>query len=178
MNKLPTHKEILDAVRVIGSYHKSGRLPLPLFSAVAKVVVMSPVDLVLFTHHEGLKVIVAQRSSTDSYWPSNWHIPGKIMTRGDRSLSDTLKRIIDDELQSILIHKGPYYMGSYLKHVRRGVEHGEAYWAICEYDSVRPILSHDFKIADPADLPKPFMDHQEELVERATKEIKNFLRNS
>jgi len=61
-----------------------GLQPLPLFVQLARLVVMSTVEIVPFKPaDENPKVLLAKRPDDDMWWPGQWHIPGTVLLPTD-----------------------------------------------------------------------------------------------
>lgn len=64
-----------------------GVLPLPIFRQLARLGVLSTVEVGLVRPSEqnenGTELVLTPRPSTDEYWPGEWHIPGSAIRADD-----------------------------------------------------------------------------------------------
>lgn len=83
-----------------------GVQPLPLFEQIARLTVLSTVEVVPFRETLGeLEVLLAKRSADDLWWPNKLHIPGTVLmpTDEERYLGDyetPIERIIKNEFNN------------------------------------------------------------------------------
>ena len=92
-----------------------GRQPLDLFSQVARLFVLSTVEVVPMRFNEQterLDVLLAQRPDDCRWWPGQWHAPGTVLLETD-ALEDPhdfrapVDRAIKGEFRGTVVRTGP-----------------------------------------------------------------------
>src|SRR6185295_219689 len=63
---------------IMDSLPLNGRIPYPIFAAIARLGVLCSVEVVpLRVGPEGkTQVLLTQRPAGDEWWPNQWHVPG------------------------------------------------------------------------------------------------------
>lgn len=89
-----------------------GRQPLPLFTQLARLVVMSTVEVVPFKQTSAVpKVLLSKRPDDDLWWPGQWHLPGTVLLPTDNAANvhdyDTpVERLLKDEFEGSIVKSG------------------------------------------------------------------------
>ena len=98
-----------------------GNIPLDIFNAIAKLMVMPVVEIVIKNNRN--QIFLLQRPSDDKFWPNQYHVPGKIITPNDKNIE------IADIVKNVFIKLGfsenqitPIFVASKLCIVERGAE--------------------------------------------------------
>lgn len=94
------HHQDLDlaCAQLLGQY-QPGKLPLPVFAEIARLVRLPMVDLVPVRNSPeyGLEIGLVRRAASDRWWPGLWHLPGTVL-RSDDTLDSALTRLKHEEL--------------------------------------------------------------------------------
>ena len=89
-----------------------GRQPLPLFTQLGRLTVLSTVEIVpLRASSSILEVLLAPRPATDPWWPNQWHLPGSVLLPSDAGTGigdyDAIAdRILGSEFRNTVARKG------------------------------------------------------------------------
>lgn len=126
-----TENEIADASRVLQKL-QPGFLPRPIFEEIARLVVLSIIDVVPVrkSKNGSTEVLLTQRESRDHFWPDMWHNPGTVIrpTDDDSGYADALNRVFADEL-GVMPAPEAHFVTGFLHKTRRGSESTLVYWA-------------------------------------------------
>jgi len=101
-----------------------GKVPLSIFSEIARLTVMSVIEVVPFTFEANgnIKVLLLRRDDNDPTWPGMCHVPGGIVLPTDMTedFRESLARVIA-KLGATKISK-PVFVQNVFCQVRRGAE--------------------------------------------------------
>ena len=119
----------MEIARLLSSL-EPGILPEPVFHQVARLSVLSIVELVPLRSAAGgqTEVLLTQRPLTDHFWPGMLHSPGTALRSTDDSYDDAISRILVDELGHPQLASPPTFVGNLLHRVRRGTESAAIYY--------------------------------------------------
>ena len=108
----------------------AGFLPYDIFIQVARLCVLSIVELVIFKMVDGhVNVLLLERDSSDPVWPGMLHSPGTVVRPTDEDMPNSqLSRVVKDELGGIEISKPNFLMDGFHE-TERGKENAAFYWA-------------------------------------------------
>lgn len=93
-----------------------GRQPLPLFTQLARIVVLSTVEVVPFRlSPTKLEVLLGRRTPDDLWWPNQWNVPGIVLSPTDeeRDNHDYVtpgERILSTEFHNTVRSKGDVHV--------------------------------------------------------------------
>ena len=122
-------RRTMEIARLLSSL-EPGILPEPVFHQVARLSVLSIVELVPLRSTAGgqTEVLLTQRPITDHYWPGMFHTPGTALRSTDSCYNDAISRILTDELGHPQLASPPTFVGNLLHRVRRGTESAAIYY--------------------------------------------------
>lgn len=108
-----------------------GFLPYPIFSQIARLVVLPILEVIPLRLVEGrVEVLLIKREADDELWPGALHTPGTVIRATDTTNSQSLipfARILHDELKDTPVGT-PHYLGSIFHESKRGSEQAQLYW--------------------------------------------------
>jgi hypothetical protein len=111
----------------------AGYQPLELFAEIARISVLSTVELVAVVgtaQQEDLSVLLIQRPMDDRWWPGLWHLPGSVLLSSDHTITTVAERIVERETTgSIRISSPAQQYTSAIRHGARGTELTAFCWA-------------------------------------------------
>ena len=101
-----------------------GQLPLSLFNSLAKLVVISVIEVVVYSDVGSVdNVLLLKRSDDDEFWPNQYSVPGKIMSPGDIRYSfPQIVVSICENYGCEIGHNIPEVVSFQLVETKRGVE--------------------------------------------------------
>lgn len=143
--KLPSREELsllssAEAAEVAAHYLsvvEAGRLPLPLFKEIGRLMSLSTVEVTPLRHNaDSLEVLLTQRPESDPWWAGQWHLPGTVIIdsdlgedHGPYGYATVLDRLYSGELgESVTVGESVLFDA----HLRRGVRGPEQtvfHWA-------------------------------------------------
>jgi hypothetical protein len=135
MNKTKTNKPVSDEeinqTAELLSRLEPGFLPLSIFHQIARLMVMSIVELVPFRRTEdgGVEVLLTRRSEDDKFWPNLLHTPGTVFRATDMQEgghNSALRRIFEDELE--IDYQEATFAECIAHKTLRGVDSACIYW--------------------------------------------------
>ena len=115
-----------------------GRQPLPLFVQLGRLMVLSTFEVTPFrSSRNSTEVLLAQRSESDLWWPSQWHLPGAVQLPtgkpGIRSYEDAADDLLRAEFSDTVERTGPVAIfDAQLRSGSRGSEQTVFGWADVE----------------------------------------------
>lgn len=137
---------------------EAGRQPLELFTQLARLTVISTVELVPLRSNpdtDATEVLLLQRPNTDDWWPNQWHVPGTVVLPTDTithdndidfaqssfrpsdSYSSTISRLIKAELgDTIYVPETPHLLEARHREGIRGHESTIMFWSAVEVVSL------------------------------------------
>lgn len=126
-------KEINQTVELLKKL-KPGLLPYPIFVQLARLTVLSTVEITAFVETRGkpLQVFLTKRSKDDEFWPNLWHIPGTILRPTDKthSYETAINRLLKNEFGTSHFKHLPTYITHILRKENRGTAHSIMFWAL------------------------------------------------
>lgn len=150
VDKLSVEQRAAMAAAYLGGL-EVGRQPLGLFTQLARLTVVSTVELVPLRSNpdtDTTEVLLLQRPNTDAWWPNQWHVPGTVILPTDTithdeeidfaqssfrpsdSYSSTISRLIKDELNdTIYVPETPHLLEARHREGIRGHESTIMFWA-------------------------------------------------
>lgn len=148
-----------------------GFLPLDIFLQIARLVVLTIVEVVplrLDANGE-VEVLLIERPQDDPYWAGRWHTPGTVVLadEGEAGFDKALERIKIKELDGAEA-TAAVFVEHRLHRSRRGMENASVYWAEVTSPSA---VGQFFPLAK---LPPNTIESQFEFIESAAK---HFLRH-
>jgi hypothetical protein len=139
-------------------YIEPGYLPTPLFYQVARLVATPVVEVVPILK-ETSDVLLVRRPESDPFFSSLMHFPGTVIRATDKSLSDSIHRVIEEELflpsNTILVH----FVFQFMSKSARGTEVATVQ---ATYLDEIPL---GFQAYDPAKLPDDIVPHHRTIIE-------------
>lgn len=100
-----------------------GRLPQPVFEAVARLVVTPTFVVVPVFRQKGkTRVILTRRDVNDTQYAGMLHPPGKILLASDKDLQAVFARLVLSELTNMEIHSAPVFVENFFDEITRGHE--------------------------------------------------------
>jgi hypothetical protein len=138
-----------------------GFLPLNLFLQVARLTVLSIIELVPMRFDDNqLQVLLIPRESSDDIWPGMLHTPGTVLRPTDVNLGaqGAFDRIVEEELMGTKVST-PVFVRSLLHKSRRGVEQSQIF--LTEVKS-KPIVGKFYNVDE---LPANLVNSQREFIQ-------------
>lgn len=101
----------------------AGRLPEPVFEAIAKLVV-TPTFVVIpvFRRADRTRIVLTRRAGDDTQYAGMLHPPGKILLATDDDLNAVLTRLISTEMPEIVALSKPVFVAHFFEQITRGRE--------------------------------------------------------
>lgn len=161
----PSDAEIDKAASVIGRLPK-GRLPYPLFIAIASKIVTPTVELVIINKSKGKdEIILARRTSDDEHWPGQWHIPGTVILSTDTedSYESCFDRVLKDELYGLIEIAKPRFVSLEFWDIERGRELDQLF---CANLLSMKTLPDDIRAFPVDSLPDNLMPHHSKIISK------------
>jgi hypothetical protein len=157
---VPATSEIAQAAEIL-SRLEAGFLPRPIFDQVARLAVMSVIELVpLRTAGGHTEVLLTQRDDDDPRWPSQWHNPGCVIRPTDTQKQDTFERLFGGELHGAKPAGLPVYVETLHMNVERGYNNAMVYWTELEHAPTG-------RWFDVRELPETYMELQRPVLDAA-----------
>ena len=123
--------EEISALTALLAKLQPGLLPLPVFLEIARINVLSIVEIVPLRMHEGkVQILLLQRGADDKHWPSMMHFPGVVVLANDElgSYLSAFRRIVHNELADVELAGSPHYFQTYFRKTRRGAENSTVFY--------------------------------------------------
>jgi hypothetical protein len=113
---------------------KPGFLPSEIFHEVCRLTVTAIVDIFPLRYNKEkncVEVLLTKREKDDKFWPDMYHIPGVVLLSTDKenSLNDAFSRILEKELEGVVIKGDPVFVTYSFKESKRGREMSLIHWA-------------------------------------------------
>lgn len=120
-----------------------GRLPEPIFEAVARLVVTPTFVVVpLFRRSNSTRVVLTRRDMGDTQYAGMLHPPGKILLATDKDLEAVFARLAATELRDFDIRSAPIFVMHFFDQITRGHEISMVHYLEVE-DPTEDVLSYD-----------------------------------
>lgn len=153
---------------------EAGRQPYELFLEIARLAVLSSVEMVPVRMHDGKPQVLLTQRPEDDVWSKQWHVPGTIMLPTDKVESshdydDAFGRIFDHdgELKSgVKVVGKPVYVDSERRKTRRGDEFAAIHYAEVTGE---PTVGQFFDAEEfPGNVPEPgVIEHHAAFIQKA-----------
>lgn len=118
-----------DEVRITAellSRFQPGFLPLDIFHQIARLTVLTSVEMVPFKLDNAGKtqVLLLRRPSDDMFWPNKLHLPGTIVRATDEgeNFEGVFQRLLVGEMGNPEVVRGPAIFGTVMRPNIRGKE--------------------------------------------------------
>ncbi|MDB5166507.1 MAG: hypothetical protein JWM37_579 [Candidatus Saccharibacteria bacterium] len=163
MSKRPTAEDIQAAAAVLNKL-EPGYLPPEIFFAVARLCVLTTVEMVPLRMRNGrVEVLLTRRPADDPNWPDMLHVPGTILRPSDEenNYHSAFDRIFQDELPGITVISRPQFLETRFHQVQRGRES-----ALIHYVEVAG-TTPEAEYYPVALLPPEIIDHQVSFIKSA-----------
>ncbi len=167
-NKI-TEDEIKTVTEILKKI-EPGLLPFPIFLEVARLYVSCIVEIVPFYNDNGnIQVLLQEREQEDPIWGGMLHTAGTVVRANDEdgTFKSAFDRILNKELQGILIKGEPTFVKSVFHQVARGRELALIFYVELATNEV----SHLGKLYDIEKLPAEIVDTQVQFIQDAAKQF-------
>lgn len=107
-----TPEELAEAAASILERLEPGRQPLPLFKQLARIMVISTVEVAPFRSNDNeVEVLLGKRSDEDPWRPGAWHVPGAVLLPTDTEVdmhdyASPTDRIFESEFEETVKRTG------------------------------------------------------------------------
>lgn len=148
----------------------AGFLQQDLFNQIARLGVLSYIELLVYRMNDGqVEVLLTRRAPDDKFWPNMYHNPGTVLRPNDSTMSFTsaINRLIKDEYANQAINNGPYFAGLWFDQLERGKGLGIIAWTeldSCPVGSFYPINQ----------LPEAMIKGQANYIQKAARQYKDY----
>ena len=119
-----TDDEVTQAAELLARL-PAGFLPYPIFRQVARLTVLSIVEVVPLRWRDGrLEVLLLERPADDMYAPGTLHTPGTVVRPTDnlQTYQEPFERILRDEMDAAAVAAPPEFALDLRHRIERGAE--------------------------------------------------------
>lgn len=137
-----------------------GKIPLDIFTSIARLVVTPVVEIVPFFNNKET-VLLFQKKEDDAWWPSRYYVPGTILLAHESqfAIEKALERIVLKMSLTESLH--PTFVGTTMSSTPRGVELALVYSVIL---IIKPPEAQLFRIDS---LPAPLIEDHDNFIQMA-----------
>jgi hypothetical protein len=145
-----------------------GKLPLPVFHQLARLMVLPAVEVIPLRLDDAGQpwVLLTQRDKDDPIWPLQWHTPGRILRPSDVDGSGTyataIHNLVEAEFPGVMQGEVRFVEIEF-RTVARGAESAALHWMEVGKDA--PQAGEFFRVAE---LPPNTIEHHGPMIRKVT----------
>jgi hypothetical protein len=126
---IPSEGDIKKAAEVL-SRLAPGKLPLPIFTEILRLGVLTAYEVVpVRVSEEGkVQVLLTERPTTDPWWPGELHAPGVMVIPTDEDFEQVHERLMKVELGEGIITQEPVHVRNIILETKRGIENANIHY--------------------------------------------------